>query len=216
VSGSAAALSGKMDEVTLYNSAITPPALLDNKVARYLADGDAKDSIWGWDAVPGAGTTYVARDSGQCWAFSGSNSLVVLPSGFIAAQPGQSWSLIADIYVNASGNSGYRDILGYAYNSSPNFGTLYLNAGKLEHWASGSKQIQGTTTLPTATWTEVKLTWNAADSRTRLYINGVLEGTSGAHNEYLNVPIAFGGSYSGITGVFQGRIDDVRLFNALV
>jgi hypothetical protein len=215
-SGSSTAFNGIIDEVTLYNSAITPPALPGDLAAWYKGNSDTKDSAWGWDCTAGVGTAYTTGNSGNCFLFNGNtNSAVNQPQNF-AFPAGASWSVECDVYIDASGNTGFRDVWGNAWNGGTAIGTLYLNGGKYEYWSNGAKVNQGTSTPATTTWHHVKITWSAVDSKSRLYVNGSLENTSTAHTENYSQGIAMGASRSATTAAFFGRIDDMKIYNALV
>jgi hypothetical protein len=79
--------------------------------------------------------------------------------------------------------------------------------------AGGDQELHGANVLPTGVWTHVALTWDGATAR--LYVNGVqaasraLAGPIAAGNQ----PLRIGGGASFAGEFFEGRIDEVRLYN---
>lgn len=204
-------LTGRLDEVILYNSAAAPATGLR---AWYKGDSDAQDAAYTWHATAGAGTTYTAGNNGNCFVFNGNtNSAVQMPQKMPI---GAAWTVQFDLYVSA-GNTGYRDIVGNDYNASgPDFGAIYLNASKIEYWSGGVSRVVSASTIAGTTWTTVKITYDG--SKTRIYINGSLDATeSGTHTteSFATAPY-LGASRTNNTAAFIGRLDDVKFYNAVV
>lgn len=210
-------MTGKLDEVILRNT-VTPPEVTGNLIAHYEAENNALDTVGYWHGTAGAGTAYDTGNTGNAFKFNGAaNSAVTLSP----IPLGSSYSIDFYLYTNASGNTGYRDFLGYSWTAtSDRLGMLYLNAGKLEYWHGSSKRLQGVATIATTTWTRVKLTYNGSDSKSRLYINGVLDVTeSGTHTENITLSaasIVLGYAGTSATNAINGRLDDIKLYNAVV
>lgn len=208
-------LIGWVDEIILYNVALTPAAGL---AAWYKADGDATDSSgWGWDGATGVGTAFDTDRNGisnKAFKFNGaSNSGVTIPK----LPLGIAYTYDFWLYLDASGNASFKDIIGGNWNGGTLLGELYINSGKLEYWAGGSKRVQGTSTLATTTWMEVKMTYSQVDSKSRIYINGTIDGTeSGTHTEVVtNSPVLGFGTGSG-AAAFSGRLDDIKIYDSVV
>ena len=71
------------------------------------------------------------------------------------------------------------------------------------------------TVLADTTWYHVAMTW-AKGGLTGIYINGVLDTGSILIDYMVNTttPFNIGGQGSGLSRYFQGKIDDVRMYNS--
>lgn len=207
-------LIGWVDEIILYNAALTPQAGL---AAWYKGDGDATDSSgWGWDGALGVGTAFDTDRVGaanKAFKFNGaSNSAVTLPK----LPLGTAYTYDFWVYFDSVAVS-FKDVIGGNWNGGTLLGELYINSSKLEYWAGGSKRVQGAATMVVNTWTHIKMTYSQVDSKSRLYVNGVLDATeSGTHTEVVtNSPNLGFGTGSG-AAAFSGRLDDVQAYDSVV
>jgi hypothetical protein len=119
---------------------------------------------------------------------------------------GDSWD--ADMYVNVIARKGEGNPNNYQFAIDESKATLFLDDGD-------DGGIHGSTTLSTGIWYYVAATWNG--STTAIYLNGDPDGSSGT---YRTSPIGtdtralYIGGRSGITDLFDGLIDEVRISNS--
>jgi hypothetical protein len=89
---------------------------------------------------------------------------------------------------------------------------------KLTNSAGGSMFRYGATTLQANTWYHVTGVYNAATSELHVYLNGQLDdgtlvGTVTATQQNSSANVNIGRRPTGSTFNFNGRIDDVRIYN---
>jgi hypothetical protein len=97
------------------------------------------------------------------------------------------------------------------YQTNGVYTTLYVTSGnKLAFYVSAADRITSTTNVTTNTWHHVALSRSAGV--TRLFLNGVQEGSSYTdNNNYLTGAVCLGNSGAVVFGVWQGYLDDVRV-----
>ena len=150
---------------------------------------------------------------GNCLLFNGSTNYISFESSSTLNSLGVSgFTLEAWVYLSTS--SGVNSIIRKTgdYN-------LYINNGKLcaEVWQLGvgnasMKYINGTTNIPLNTWVHVSATWNGSIGA--LYINGSNESSSISSGNVSNSENLFIGKSSIYSQFFNGKIDELRIWNS--
>ena len=168
---------------------------------------------------------------GQAAVFNGSSSIIkdVLGSGFTYASKTMTFSawifvtdnsndnaIIGDGFSNSSG--GWAISTGYG--SAPNQRLAFSRAGSV----GGVQQTYGSVTIPDNTWTHIVVSIDfpnmTTNSSIKMYINGtedtsLTDGISSAFQENTTYNTAIGGTWTGSAGrLFEGKIDQVRIFNS--
>jgi len=150
---------------------------------------------------------------GNCLLFNGSTNYISFESSSTLNSLGVSgFTLEAWVYLSTS--SGVNSIIRKTgdYN-------LYINNGKLcaEVWQLGvgnasMKYINGTTNIPLNIWVHVSATWNGSIGA--LYINGSNESSSISSGNVSNSENLFIGKSSIYSQFFNGKIDELRIWNS--
>ena len=163
------------------------------------------------NAGTAANTTWTtAGKNGAALVFNGSNARVTIPdSASLRLTAGM--TLEAWVYPIVS-DSSWRDII-YKGEDIYYLEASSTNAGRPSGGGTfRSAPIYGTAALPVNTWSHVAVTYDKANLR--LYVNGtqVATATATANIEVSANPLQIGGDT--IYGqYFNGRIDDVRVYN---
>jgi hypothetical protein len=172
----------------------------------YRAEGNAIDTTSGANGTPTGNITYPAGKVGQTFSFPGGESYVTLP----ALNLGGAFSL--EFWMNpAVADQPYRHVISNDF-GSPNYGALYYVNGKLAYWKQGAI-FDTTNALPINQWTHAALVYDG--NVVRLYINGVLDRTSG------QLPgITFNTAVKLADGInrdssltYNGGLDEVSFYN---
>jgi hypothetical protein len=97
-------------------------------------------------------------------------------------------------------------------NSTTEFApSLYIDTSNyLNLFINGSSVITGITTLTASTWHHIALSKDNAFNITRLFVDGILQGTYSDTNNYPQRPVVIGARYDGVFG-FYGYIDTLRI-----
>ena len=92
--------------------------------------------------------------------------------------------------------------------------TIYINSSDyIAYYVNGADRIVGVTTATVSTWHHVAVSRSA--TTTRLFVNGILDGTYTDSNNYPEKPVAVGArGYDGTFG-FYGYIDELRVSKEL-
>lgn len=91
--------------------------------------------------------------------------------------------------------------------------TIYIDSSNfINYFVNGSDRIAGITTVNSGTWNHIAL--SRAGTDTRLFVNGILQGTYTDNNDYNERPIVVGARYDGVFG-YYGYIDEVRVSKKL-
>ena len=147
----------------------------------------------------------------------GTNDYVLLPKPTLNNMTIEYWvkttqtSLTGSQWYNGSGIVD-AEVAG----GTSDFGTSLLN-GKLA-FGIGNPDItlQSTTSINTGVWTHVAATWDGSTGAMKLYINGVLEGsTTGATGTRSAPPYIRIGSIQTAIQFFNGSIDELRIWNVV-
>jgi len=197
---------GCTNTVDLYN-----PFPDGGGVALYQLNGDATDVSGNYDGTA-SNVTYGAGEFGQAGVFNGSNSEInlnsaVLPSSVFSVSM---WFNLNTInrtnylitqYILAGGSNGRFE---FAVDSTNNF-VIYLEGGALTFTTSVS--------LSANTWYNVVLIKNGA-SGWACYLDGQSLGTnSDTRNIYTGDNTRLGKRVGLSSGVLDGSLDQVRIFN---
>ena len=173
----------------------------------YKGEGDANDSIGSNHATLENGAAFAVGNTGQAFGLDGINDSVLTPT----INLGSAYSI--ELWVYPTSGTAFQNLVANNYTASnpTTFGTLYFNNNHLEYWQNGGQRAVSPTNIPLNAWTHVALTYNG--SLTRLYVNGVLSATSASHAETFNNPVRFGYSVGNTDQHFQGRLDEITLYN---
>lgn len=154
----------------------------------------------------GAGYTLNAR-VGEAFNLDGVDDFVNVASPISL---GSTFTVELWIYPTMAG--GYRHIVSNGYTSA-NFGALYFVNDRLEYWQGGTtRATTPATSVPLNQWTHIALVYDG--SIAQLYLNGAASGANtGVHPENFNNPLRFGYAVVQESGNFQGRLDEISLYN---
>ncbi len=185
-------------------------------LVHFELEGNPLDSSGNGNHATATGSpTYVVGHDGQAIDLDGSNDYLSIPSGLIRGVD----NLTIATWVNWDGGGAWQRIFDFGDGTgrylflSPSAGS-----GKLRFAINNGKgeQIVENTVLETGTWVHLAVT--LSDWTTTLYVNGVAV----ASNVAAINPTAFdfkpannyiGKSQFGADPLFNGRIDDFRIYN---
>ncbi|TAH50331.1 MAG: LamG domain-containing protein [Chloroflexota bacterium] len=235
----AARLSGKMDEVQIWNRALTAQEISsmvgtgdcagpsDGRVSCWKGDNNANDSVDTNNGTVQGGATYAAGKVGQAFSFDGVDDYVQVadhaslrPTQFtvagwfnataFAGQPGGN-AIIAH-GASGSGTLGeYHDtyFLGF-YESKPQFQTFTT--------VTGNHNLPGPNVIPTGQWHHLAATFESGAKK--LYLDGTLiasETVSGSLVYETPIPITIGQDWNigapSNNVMFNGLLDEVQVWN---
>ncbi len=222
--GSAEYLDGKLFDVRLYNTALTSTEVtdlyglvgywkLDETSGTTAADStlNANNGTYTGGVMLNAAGPYPG--SGAIAAeFDGNNDYVSIPDN-ATLKPTSALSVTGWVRGDAWGAGSYVNIILRKGEGNPNNWQLSIADGNAALYLDDSDGggVRSTTTLNTGQWYHVAATWDG--TQVKIYVNGLLETTqvrSGTISTDTR-PVYLGGR-SG-TDLFDGRIDDVRLYN---
>ena len=225
---------GKIDEISLYNRALTaaevnslyiaggagkylPSIILTNLVSLWRAQLNADDSIGGNNGSLEGSATYDIGKLDQAFSLDGSDSYVNVPSDdslkFTGPFTIEGW--INFDYISDSGDaivvkgSDVDEPADYAFTVS------VLDAIRPHVHLNGNwYSVDGKTSLTTNTWYHVAMVYDG--SHLKGYVNGVLDvsrdlsGTVDTSDNHLKI-----GVYAPDDGVgfFPGRLDEISVYN---
>jgi prepilin-type N-terminal cleavage/methylation domain-containing protein len=183
-------------------------SLMLNLVSEWRLDGDAIDS-WGNNDGTVTGATWETNTNNcinsTCLLFSGGTGDYVLMAAITELTVGKPFILSAWVYPQTTGT--YRTIMGY------NSDHRLLIGGNAIMLSQQDVNFYSGADVPDNQWTHV-VYWNSGIEE-RWYINGLLSGTPS--------PIATAewdeafklGQYGSVSYPFKGRMDEVRIYNAV-
>lgn len=165
------------------------------------------------------GPAWVAGKFGNALGFDAVNDRVVVPASSSINSPTSAITVMAWVWHNANqvGKAGVASrIFGATVDSQ---WLLQVRDNKARFYAKSASNpggISGTTTVPLNQWHHIAGVYDGA--LTRIYYDGVQEGTTaatGALQQDTNKDVLIGAIASGTTigELFNGRIDDIKLFN---
>jgi GH43 family beta-xylosidase len=197
----------------------TQPPQQTNPIVHYQFDGNANDSSGnGLNAVLVNGPAFTTGQVGQAVNFDGSNDYVNLPIGGVINSLND---FTIATWVRLDTTASWRRIFDFGSGTSVNM-FLTPTSGSTVRFAittggGGAEQrINGTSALPTGTWTHVAVT--RSGNTGRLYVNGTQVG----QNTSMTLSPAslgntnqnwLGRSQYSSDGYLDGQIDDFRIYN---
>jgi len=215
-------ITGFIDEIICYPSVISV-SLASNLIAWYKGDNSNVDSVNTWNLIDGSTPQYgtdAGSNANSCFSFDGTaNATRNLPT----LGPGNNWTVQFDM----NGDSGQTGLRGTVYADggagSNNFGAIIWDATNgTVYYRHQSTNLATTAngSVPNSTWKTIKVTYDG--SKIRIYINGTLAATeSGTHSETWQTtnpsPVTLSNTNAAHTnGRFIGRIDNLKIYNAVV
>ncbi len=154
----------------------------------------------------------------QAMTLTGSGYVSVPYAGAFNADLNQTGMLSIDAWVNPTVLSGYQTIVGNDYVTGYYLGIT--PSGQVRFYPRGGTLYDSPGTIAANTWTHVGVSFNARKGDVRVYINGVLNGSttiaSGGVGYVTSGDLRIGADrQSGSPAYyFTGRIDEVRIWNA--
>ena len=200
---------------TTTGAAKLPIAAPSGLVGWWKGEGNANDQLGINIGAVNGGTTYVTGKVGQAFSFDGTTGYITVPSSS-SLDPTVAASMDAWVYFNQL-PSAANHIMHIAGKSGS--GTdLDLQAesdNKIHFYVAAGSSVTSVTTVQAGVWYHVAATYTA-NSQIKIYINGVLENTASISvmrgtNGY---PFAIGASGYWPSRYFNGKIDEIRLFNS--
>jgi hypothetical protein len=188
----------------------TDPILISGGIANWWSgDSDGGDLVGTSDGTI-LGTTIVAGKVGNAFSFDGVDDYVDIPT----INVGGAFSVELWIYPTKYGY--YQNLVSYSSNTSTNYGSLLFDGSYRRFAFQQANQYKITTgyyTFPSLNaWVHVALTHDGY--YTRIYVNGVLQGTSsGSYPMNFDNPIRLGYSVNGTNTYFGGLMDEVSIYN---
>ena len=233
-------LDGSIDQVRIFNKAISPleveslyrertvlcggqantlDILGDNScIATYQLNGNANDLSGNYSGTP-TDVSYGVGEFDLAGVFNGSSSAIALPQNSLNSFTEYSIST----WINTSSSADQTIINNWGYqNGSTEQGWLIQkptsNKIRVINYNGGSAQVYDSTgVISLSTWVNVIVT--NTQSQIKIYFNGVLDSTHSSSGFTFNASYPMRphiGAYqysAGTYGFFNGSIDKVRIFN---
>jgi subtilisin-like proprotein convertase family protein len=229
--------NGMIDDVRIWNVE-RPAAEILSKMRLPLGESGAQypGLVGSWRANNPAGGSGTEDINGYTAYLRGTASYVLTgnnPGGYTAYNTGVILSGAAGSYIS-SGHAANLNITGSftlecwcnpVNSTTPAFQNiiakrlsgsngyeLYLNAGRVTARTNGSTRLSGTTVLTNNVWSHVAVTYDAATTTFKTYVNGVSDGTIvTAGTPVTNTDSLYFGR--GINSPFAGMLDEMRVTN---
>ena len=209
--GSSLFTAGKLDDVRIYNRALTASDVrelagngpvgwwkLDENTGTSAADATG-NGYTGTLAASPATPAWTTGKYGYALSFDGTDDYMTVST----FQKPADFSYSMRLYLNAA-QGGWATILEFG-NDSPWFG-INGGDGKLQLY---SNNPTGATVLSTGVWYHAVVT--SAGGVSKIYLNGVQDGSNGTGNTATTT--GFGVAHNNGDGYFNGRVDDLRIYN---
>ncbi|MGI9088542.1 MAG: LamG domain-containing protein, partial [Chthoniobacterales bacterium] len=181
---------------------VAPPP---NMISWFPGDGNAQDILSNAQELSTrGGVTYTTGKVAQAFAFDGTGDVT-----YDTINAGSAYTV--DFWVLRTRTN----IAEYLFSNTQagnTFGEIRIDPANGIQYDQGSsfRVASGSANLPLNVYTHVALTYDG--SVNRLYINGNLVSTSGAHTETLNSQITLGARMDG-SQRFAGQLDEVEIFD---
>lgn len=228
--------NGAIDEVRFYSAVLTPAQIAYNYnrgrpvgwwkfdecqgTTLYDSSGNSSNGTW---TGTGAGTQTAVgtcNTSGTAWGngasgkfnaslnFDGNDDVVgIADNAILDLANDATWAA----WINLTANSGIKNII---QKDANNGYAMYVNAGKLSMLIY-PEYDSGDTTMSTGTWYHVAVT--KTGTTVTFYVNGNVDGVStGTFPSAIPtnaVDVGIGARASDSLDAFNGKIDDVRIYN---
>src|SRR2546425_165073 len=182
-----------------------PPAGL---VSFWPGDGTANDFQSTNHATLENGATFGGGQVGPAFSFDGTDDSALTPTINI----GTTFSI--ELWILPTRGGAFQHLVSNDFTST-NYGALYFVSNHVEYWQGATLRARTPTgSVPLNAWTHVALTYNPVSGVAQLYLNGVTSGApSAGHTETFNNPLRFGYAVAASDNPFQGRLDEISLYN---
>ena len=189
-------------------------ALTDNLVSYWKLDessGNASDSVGSNTATNNGTATYTAAKINNGIDVNGSSQYF----SFATCPQTGSGSFSIAAWVNGDTISSNHCIAGFGTGNTLQGVTFDIRGSKLYADFYASTSVTATTTLSTATWYFVVVTYDGTNLR--LYLNTTLDGTSGSVTaSIVDGDGAIGRAFWAAGNYFDGRIDEVGMWSRVI
>lgn len=200
----------------------------DSLVAHYTFDAsdstDDKGSLDGTDTV----VTYVDGKFGKCASFDGATSKITVDADTtIDVVDIGTFTLSAWVYVTSDGENDVGRIIdkwsgtkvGYRLWVHSEATSKVKVSCEVGHATTNALSVTDATVITLDSWTKVEATYDGTDIL--IYINGALATTTdtsgvGAIGDDGAVDLTIGNETAAVAKTFDGQIDDVRIYNAVL
>ena len=188
----------------LSQTCVAPPAGLSDF---WTGDRSSNDFIGANHGTLANGATFT--DSGKvgpAFSLDGTDDFVSIPSINIGS------NFTVELWIYPTRSASYEELVSNNYTSG-NFGSLYFLSNHIEYWQGNTfRSITPVNSVPLNAWTHLALVYDG--NRVQLYLNGVASGSpSAVHGETFNNPLRFGSAVMAASANFQGRLDEISLYN---
>jgi hypothetical protein len=203
--------------VVSFTFTVRPAAQATGLIAAYAFDEPSGSAVVDASGLGNAGTiqgaTRAAGRSGDALSFDGTNDFVTVPNS-TSLNPTTGLTIEAWVYPTRA--AVWQTVV---MKERPG-GLIYSlyesdDAGNPSAWvrtSSSDKSSQGPTAVPLNTWTHLALTYNR--SQLLVYVNGSLASNTSVTGNLATSTSALRIGGNSVWGeYFQGRIDDVRIYN---
>ena len=187
---------------TIINDDCFPPP--SGLVGWWPAENNAEDIQGANNGVLESGANFSVGEVGQAFNFDGVDDSVLTPSINIGA------AFTVELWMFPTSAGGFQHLVSNDFTSS-NYGALYYSGNIVRYYQGSNEQVESGA-VPLNQWTHLALTYDG--SADRLYVNGNLIATSAAtHSENFNNALRFGYAVTTQDQHFQGKLDEITLYN---
>ncbi|MGH7134691.1 MAG: LamG domain-containing protein, partial [Pirellulales bacterium] len=207
---------------TTIDATLTPPNLESGLIAHWTFDGadminnvtDSSRQGNDGDLVGYTSTTTTIGVIGQALSFNGTSQYVAIPA---INRTFSSMTITGWIYSNANQNSRTGLVYSHASSGGPGFGISYNSTNELGYeWNNAENTWPSGLFVPNDKWTFVALTVTPSGATIYMGASGSLRSATDAvslSTEDWNGPIDIGLDTAQASRIFNGSIDDVRVYN---
>ena len=202
VTDSAGMSSQRAISITILTCSTAPSGM----VSWWPGNGNANDIIGTNNGTLAGGAHFNTGKVDRAFSVDGLDDEV----GYSSVNAGNTFTVDLWIFPTAPGVN--QHLVSNSQSSATNYGAVYFNNDHIEYWQNGTQQASSAAaSVPLNAWTHVALTYDG--SVDRLYINGSLTATSGAHAETFNNAVKLGYAVVSSDFHFAGGLDEVHIFN---